>query len=118
MAAPNIVNVTTITAKTSLVALTNSNATLLSNSSGSNQVVKINNITFANYTGSTVTGTASILRSATTFYIVGSVSIPANSTLVVCGKDTHFYLEEGDAIQGLASANSAVSAIISYEILA
>jgi len=117
MTAPNIVNVVTITAKTALVALTNSNANLLANGAASNQVYKINNITFANYTGSVVTGTASVLRSSTTYYLVGAVSIPANSTLVVSGKDTHFYLEEGDTIQGFAGANSSVSAIISYEII-
>jgi hypothetical protein len=117
VAAPNIVNVATITAKTALVALTNSNASLLTNANASNQVYKINNITYANYTGSVVTATASILRSSVTYYMVGTVTIPANSTLVVSGKDTNFYLEEGDAIQGFASANSAVSAVISYEII-
>ena len=117
MAAPNIINVTTITAKTTLVALTNSNASLLTNASNSNQVYKINNITYANYTGSAVTATASILRSSVTYYMVGAVTVPANSTLVVSGKDTNFYLEEGDVIQGFASANTAVSAVISYEVI-
>ena len=117
MAAPNIVNVTTITAKTAVVALTTSLTSLLTNASASNTVLKINSITYANYTSSPVTGTATILRSATSYYIVGSVSVPANSTLIVTGKDTAFYLEEGDAIQGSAASNSAMSAIISYEII-
>jgi len=117
MTAPNIVNVVTITAKTALVALTNSNANLLANGAASNQVYKINNITFANYTSGVVNGTCTILRSSTAYYLVGSVAIPANSTLVVSGKDTCFYLEEGDAIQGSSSSNSSVSAIISYEVI-
>jgi len=117
VAAPNIVNVTTITAKTNLVSLTTSLSSLLTNSSNSNTVLKINSITYANYTGAPVTGTSTVLRSATTYYLVGSVSIPANSTLIVTGKDTAFYLEEGDAIQGSASSNSALTAIISYEII-
>jgi len=118
VAAPNIINVATITAKTTLAAVTTSLSSLLTNSSNSNTVLKVNSITYANYTGAPVTGTATILRSATTYYLVGSVSIPANSTLIVTGKDTVFYLEEGDAIQGSASTNSALSAIISYEIIA
>ena len=117
MAAPNIINVTAITAKTAVVAVTTSLATLLSNASNSNTVIKINSITYANYTANPVTATATILRSSTTYYIVGSVSVPANSTLIVTGKDTTFYLEEGDAIQGSSSTNSAMSAIISYEII-
>ncbi len=117
MAAPNIVNVTTITAKSTLAALTTTLSSLLTNSAASNQVFKINSITFANYTSGVITGTCTVLRSATTYYLVGSVAIPANSTLVVSGKDTCFYLEEGDAIQGSASSNSSLSAIISYEVI-
>lgn len=117
MAAPNIVNVSTITAKTALVTLTTTNASLLTNSGSSNQVYKVNQISYANYTASSVSSTATVLRSATSYYIIGGVSVPANSTLVVTGKDTSFYLEEGDAIQGVASANSSITAIVSYEIL-
>lgn len=118
MAAPNIINVTTITAKTTVVALTTSLSSLLLNALNSNTVFKINSITYANYTASPASGTATILRSATPYYIVGNVSVPANSTLIVTGKDTVFYLEEGDAIQGSSSSNSSISAIISYEIIA
>lgn len=117
MAAPNIVNVTTITAKTALVAMTTSLSSLLTNPSNSGAVLKINSITYANYTTAPVTGTATVLRSGTTYYLVGNVSVPANSTLIVTGKDTAFYLEEGDAIQGNASSNSAMSAVIAYEII-
>lgn len=117
MAAPNIVNVTTITGKTAVAGLTAANASLLSNASNSNQVYKINNISYANYTSSAVSTTATVLRSSVGYYIIGGVSVPANSTLVVTAKDTSFYLEEGDAIQGFASVTSSVSAIISYEII-
>lgn len=117
MSAPNIVNVTTITAKTALSTLTTSLSSLLTNSPASNTVLKINSITYANYTSSTAIGTATIQRSATTYYIIGGIGVPANSTLIVSSKDTAFYLEEGDSIQGSASSNSAVSAIISYEII-
>lgn len=116
MAAPNVVNVTTITAKTALVTMTTSLSSLLTNASNSGTVLKISSVTYANYTSSPVTGTATVLRGGTTYYLVGNVSIPANSTLIVTGKDTGFYLEEGDAIQGSASSNSALSAVIAYEI--
>lgn len=117
MAAPNIVNVSTITAKTAVAALTTTNASLLTNSASSNQVYKINSIVFANYTSSAVSGTCTLSRSSTSYYFVGAVSVPANSTLIVLAKDTSIYLEEGDIIQGLAGANSSLTAIISYEII-
>ncbi len=117
MAAPNILNLTTITAKTALVAMTTSVTSLITNSANSGTVLKINSVTYANYTAAPVTGTAAVLRSGTTYYLVGNVSIPANSTLIVTGKDTAFYLEEGDAIQGSASTNNALSAVVSYEIV-
>jgi hypothetical protein len=117
MAAPNIVNVTTITGKTAVAVLTTSAADIISNASGSNTVVKVNNLAVANYTGSSVTTTVTVVRSATSYYLAGTITVPANSTLVVVGKDTGIYLEEGDKIQALASAGTSASVIASYEII-
>ena len=45
------------------------------------------------------------------------MNVPANSTLVVVGKDSPIYLEEGQSIRGGASANGDLDVIISYEEL-
>jgi hypothetical protein len=115
MANPNIVNVTTIYGQTALAALTTVTANVVTNSSGSNQVFKMDTIILSNYTSSAVGANVVINRSATTYYLAGSLSIPANSTLVLVGKDSSFYLLEGDVIQANVTANSSITFTASYE---
>jgi hypothetical protein len=43
--------------------------------------------------------------------------VPADATLVLVDKNNGFYLEEGDAIVGGASATGDLTATISYEII-
>lgn len=115
MSAPNIVNVTTITGKTALTALSTDTSNVITSSS--NTVTKLNNIVLSNYSASTVTANVMINRSATVYYVGGSVAIPANSSLVLLGKDTSLYLEEGDVLQANVSANTSISMSASYELI-
>lgn len=117
MANPNIVNVTSIYGNTSVANLSTSTANVLTNSSSSNNVVKVNTLSVANYSNTAITSSVVFNRSNNIYYFVGSVVVPANSTIVVVGKDTSVYLTEGDVIQANASANSASSLIVSYEII-
>lgn len=117
MSAPNLLGTTTVTGKTALAALTTVTSNVITNSSGSNTVDKLNNIVLSNYTSSAVTANVMINRSATTYYIGGTVSIPANSTLILLGKDTSLYLEEGDVLQANVSANTSISISASYELM-
>jgi hypothetical protein len=118
MAAPNLLTSATVTGKTALLQLTTATGNVITNSSSSNTVVKLNDIVLSNYTASVVSANVMINRSATTYYIGGTVSIPSNSTLVLLGKDTSLYLEEGDVLQANVSANSSVSMSASYELIA
>jgi hypothetical protein len=115
MANPNIVNVTAIYGKTALENLTTVTANVITNSTASSVVNKLNNVILSNYTASTVTANVSINRSTATYYLAGNIGVPANSTLVLIAKDTAFYMEEGDVLQANASANSSVSITASYE---
>lgn len=116
MAAPNIVNVSTITGKTAVANVTqNTTNTFITNSGGSNQVYKINTITIANYQASALSANVNISRSSANYLVIGNVSVPSNSTIVVSGKDTAFYLEEGDSLNAITSANCYL--ISSYEII-
>lgn len=117
MANPNIVNVTTITGKTALIQLTTGMSNVITNNTGSNTVDKLNNVILTNYSGVTVSANVVINRSSSNYYIGGNVTIPANSTLVLLGKDTALYIEEGDVLQANASAISSVSMSASYEII-
>lgn len=117
MAAPNLLGTTTVTGKTALATLTTVTANVITNSSSSGTVDKLNSIVLSNYSSSAVSANVMINRSATVYYIGGTVSIPANSTLVLLGKDTSLYLEEGDVLQANVSANTSVSMSASYELM-
>ena len=119
MAAPNILSATSIYGKTVGAALdTTLTTTLLT--CAANKVLKINSIIVANVDG-TNAADASVTfydSSATASYrIASTVSVPADSTLVVLGKDSPIYLEESDEIRGGAGAASDLELIISYDEL-
>ena len=115
MAAPNIVNVSTITGKSVTGALGTSTATLLQNSASSNKVFKINTILVSIVDG-TYSATAAIsLYDRTDRYIAIGISVPAGATVVLIDKNSSLYLEEDKIIRGDASAASDLEFIISYE---
>lgn len=116
MAAPNIVNVSNITGKTAVMALTTSAQDIVTNAVNSNKVLKLNTLTIANVNGTAAASvTVSIFRSASEFKLAHTVFVPANSTLVVISKDSGIYLEEGDSLRIVASANSYLHAVCGYE---
>ena len=119
MAAPNIVNVTSILGKTTAAALdTTLTTSLLANAASSNKLLKLNSIIVANKDGTNAAEvTITWYNGSTDFYLAYTVNVPADSTLIVMGKDSPIYLEEGQSIRGGASANGDLDVIISYEEL-
>ena len=117
MAAPNTLNLTSITLKTSLAALSTVTSNIITNSSSSNTVDKLNDVIVCNYSNVTITANVMINRSTTAYFLAGNISVPANSTLVVLGKDTAVYLEEGDVLQANVSANSSAHISAAYELI-
>jgi len=120
MAAPNIVNVSSIYGKTMGAALGTSTGDILVNTAGSGKLLKLNSIIVANIDGSNpadVTVYFYDLSATTSFHIAKAVTVPTKSTLIVLGKDAPIYLEEGDKIMGLATAAGDLEIIISYEEL-
>jgi hypothetical protein len=119
MAAPNIVNVTSIYGKTMGAALgTSANTDILT--CGSNKVLKINSIIVANVDGTNnadATVTFYDSSAAARYALAYTISVTADSSLVVVGKDNPIYLEESDQIEASASAASDLEIIISYEEL-
>ena len=121
MAAPNIVNVTTITGKSAVVSLTGTSATLVvENPASSNKVFKINSLVVSNVDG---TNAADITISffsednigGTATEIVSTVSVPADASLVVIDKNTSIYLEEDRSLGATAGSASDLKVIVSYE---
>jgi len=121
MAAPNIVNVSTITGKTAKVALTTTSATtLVSNAASSNQVFKINMIQVANVDGSNACDVTVDVHSAasgggTAYSLISTASVAADSSLVVLDKNTALYLEENTSITATAGTASDLEVLVSYE---
>lgn len=117
MAAPNTLSLTSVTLKTAMAALTTATANIITNSVSSNTVDKVNDIIVCNYSSSAISANVMINRSSVAYYVAGNISVPANSTLVVSGKDTAIYLEEGDVLQANVSANTAAHIVASYELV-
>ena len=121
MAAPNIVNVTTITGKTTYAALTTTLTTvLLANAAASGKVLKVNSIMVANVDGTsaadvTVDINTLAAGSGTSYALANTIAVPADATLSVVDKTNSFYLEEDKSIVGGASANGDLEIVISYE---
>jgi len=121
MAAPNIVNVTTITGKTDQVSLTTTNATaVVSNAASSGKVFKINSLVVSNVDGTNAADiTVSVYSEddigGTATELVSTVSVAADSSLVVIDKNTALYLEEDMSIGATASAADDLKVVVSYE---
>jgi|TARA_R100001530_G_scaffold34971_2_gene27327 hypothetical protein len=127
MANPNIVSVSSIYGGNAGWNLSNTlTATLLT--VDAEKIVKINRITCANVDGTNaadlnlyVDGMGSGASGVTTtgadatVYLAKTISVPADSTLVV--SDTPIYLMEADVLKGGASAASDLDLFISYEVL-
>ena len=116
MAAPNIVNVSSIYGKTLTQAITTSATAIVTNPGASNKVYKINSLVIANVNGTAAADvTVDHYRGTTATRLAYTVSVPNDATLVVLSKDTAIYLEEGDAIRLTASVNSYLEGVCSYE---
>ena len=119
MAAPNIVNVTSIYGRTQGAALGTTTTTDIL-ACPSDKLLKINSIIVSNIDGSNSADvtvyfydSSASLRLA----IADAVTVPAKSTLVVIGKDSPIYLAESDQIEAGATATGDLHLIISFEEL-
>jgi hypothetical protein len=116
MAAPNIVNVVNINGKTAVQSIGTSATAIVTNSAGSNKVFKINSLIIANIDGTNPADvTVDLFRSSVSYKIASTVTVPADSSLVVISKGTVIYLEEGDSLRLVASATGDLQGVCSYE---
>ena len=128
MANPNIVNVTSIYGNTTYLTPSGTSAVvLLPNAASSNKVFKIESLVVANAnTGSALNATVAVYTNGaqaqgsapaggTAYPLVSTVSIPANSALVVVDKSTGFYLQEGTSISITSGSANQLTFTVSYE---
>ena len=127
MANPNLINVSSVLGANAGFNLT-STATATLITVDADKLVKINRITVANVDGTNsatfdlfVDGMGSGSTGVTTtgadatVYLAKTVSVPADSTLVVL--DTPIYLMEGDILKGGANAASDLDLFVSFDIM-
>lgn len=118
MAAPNLINMTTITGRTAVADVTTTASTILSNGANSNTVLKINTIIVTNVDGvNSADITVRLVRSSVNYHLASTIAVPADASLVVISKENSIYLEEGDTLTALASANGDLQIVVSYEII-
>lgn len=117
MAAPNIISLSIITGKTAMLAASTSATAVVSNGASSGKVQKVNSVIVANTTNVSADITIDIYRSSTAYRLAKAITVPTQATLVVIGKDSPFYLEEGDSLRATASTNSSLEVTVSYEEL-
>ena len=122
MAEPNLVNVTSIVGRTKVEllkddAITDSNCSILT--AAADKLIKINSVIIANIDGtnSVDIDVAINHHDHGRHYLAKTVAVPADSTLVVIGKDSPVYLQEGDELEARASADNDADICISYELL-
>jgi len=121
MANPNIANVAAIYGNTSSTSLTTTNATsIVSNAADSGKIYKINTIMVANIDGSSAADITINLYSAAALggsatAIASTISVPADSTLIVTDKTTSFYLLENKSIGATAGTASDLVVTCSWD---
>ena len=120
MAAPNIVHVTEIYGNTYGGPLTSADSIFVNNIQSSGKVYKINSLYISNIHGtaaadvSVTLNTAYVTATANT-RIASTLSVAADSTLVLVTKDTSFYLKEECRLNITANLNSYLEAVISWD---
>lgn len=119
MANPNIVNVTSIFGKVNGQAIGTTPNAIVTNNNASGQIFKINSLVVSNVNGTNEADvTVEVFKNqSTSYYLAYTITVPADSTLVVVSKDTSVYLEENDSIRCSASATGDLHAVCSYEII-
>ena len=122
MAAPNIVNVTTITGVTTFksgIGTAGAITTVVSNAASSGKVLKINSLMASGIgatTGVTVKLSNSAAGTGSSVSIGMTLSVPVFSTLAIISKDNSVYVEEDRSIIAFVQPNAGtIDVVCSYE---
>ena len=99
---------------------TTADVVFVSNADASGKVLKINTISAANIDGTntadiTIRYNLAAAGAGSSVPIANTISIPADSSLVIIGKDNPIYLEEDRSLTAQASAADDIAIVCSYE---
>jgi len=116
MSNPNIVAVTTINGNTAVANVTTSATAIVTNSSGSNKVYKLNGIMVTNIDATnSATITVDLYRGSVAYQMISNLVVTINTSYTPIDKTLSLYLLEGDAIRLTANANSRLQAVATWE---
>ena len=118
MVAPNVYNTLSIFGKTDVLAVPATPTFTAITTCATNKLYRINSLIVANIDGTNAADiSVELFRSSVAYKIANTITVPADSTLVVISKDMGFYLEEGDALRVGGSVAGDLQAFCSYEII-
>ena len=121
MAAPNIVNITSMIGRTGTTSLTTTSATnILNNAASSSKVLRVTLVRAVNVDGSNAADITVSLYSAaslggTQTELIQAKEVAINTNLDVITKDTPLYLEEDTSLGATASTANDIKMIVTYE---
>lgn len=118
MAIPNIINASSLELKVAGQAVGTSATAIVSNASASNNGVKVISLYVSNVDGTNAADiTADVFDGSTAYEIASTVTVSADSTLVIISEGAPIYLEEGWSLRLTASAASDLEAVCSYQVV-
>ena len=121
MAAPNIVNISSMVGKTDTTNLTTTSATnILNNAASSGKVLRVTLIRSVNVDGSNAADISVSLYAEDDLggeqtELIQAKEVSINTNLDVITKDTPLYLEEDTSLGAAASAANDIKIIVTYE---
>jgi len=122
MAAPNIVNVSSIVAGYAALSPTNTSpGVLVLNSAGSDSVVKVNSLIVTNVTSGVASTRVALNTSAsglgTNYYVAYDIYVPPNASLQLVDKGNFLYLTEDKSIVVTSAVPNALDYIVVFETI-
>jgi hypothetical protein len=120
MANPNIVNVATINGNTKAAAVGTTITEICSNATSSGKIFKVNSLYISNIDGTTaadltVNHYSQAALGGTAIAIASTISVAADSTLVVITKDSAFYLLENQSLGCLCATSGDLQFVASWD---
>ena len=123
MAAPDLNSPASVKGKAAFLALADTNSTtLLTNAVSSGKALRVSSLMLCNVDGTNSVDASVDVYSAATggtgYALASTISVPADSTVVVISRDNPVYLEEDRRIEVQASAGGDLEVVCSYEEVA
>lgn len=117
MAAPNLIQITSVFGRTTSTSISTAVTTVVSNPTSSNKSYKINSLYIANIdSADDVKISVDFFRSGTSIRLIDRMTISPGDSLVGVGRDTSIYLEEGDSLRAYADVAGRTHLVCSFEI--